>query len=222
MKNKFYKPRPFKERVKNFFASLLFWKGRKKGMIHTRNITWNDIRAVFFPKDFHEKYHYLGSVPWDSRGDIFEAMEPLVIFMDYKAKPWWCPRWFLRFLHLFGMDNSIIRVRNRVLSNLLHRITKGILLVDYKTKWSHFDLRISIAGSDQMWFLADAIEHQFYNRGYRIHLVDRIKEIDPTTIFDKGRSVRMLEEELNRLEEREELSKDHPILQHQKYPPHKH
>ncbi len=52
----------------------------------------DDIRAVFFPKDFYEKYQYLGSIPYGN-GDIFKAMEPLVIFMDYKAKPKYCPRW---------------------------------------------------------------------------------------------------------------------------------
>ena len=57
-KNKFYKPAPLKERVIDFFQSLLFWKGRKKGMIHTRDITWEDIRKVFFPKDFYEKYYF--------------------------------------------------------------------------------------------------------------------------------------------------------------------
>jgi len=205
MKNsKFYKPVPFKERVINFFQSLLFWRGRKKGYIHTRNITWGDIRAVFFPLDFWERYSYLGSVPWKESGEIFLAMEPLVIFMDHKARPRWCPRWFLRFLHLFGDDNSIVRVRNRTLSNLKRRLTRGYGIVDYKTKWSDYDLRISIAGNDQMWFLSDAIEHQFYNRGYRIHLADRIKEIDPNTIYDKGHTVRMLEEELERLKESNE------------------
>ena len=83
-KSKFYKPAPLKERVKDFFQSLLFWKGRRKGMIHTRDITWEDIRKVFFPRDFYEKYQYLGSVPYNELGPIFEAMEPLVIFMDYK------------------------------------------------------------------------------------------------------------------------------------------
>lgn len=200
MKNsKFYKPKPFKEQVINFFQSLLFWKGRKKGMIHTRNITWGDIRAVFFPISFWEKYHYLGSVPWKESGEIFQAMEPLVIFMDYKAKPWWCPRWFLRFLHLFGDDNSIVRVRNRVLSNLKRKITKGYTLVDYKTKWDWYDLRISVWGNEQMQDLADAIESKFYEDGRRTHLAEQIKELDPNTKYDKGYTIRTLEEELERI-----------------------
>ena len=197
--NKFYKPRPFKERVINFAQSLLFWKGRKKGMIHTRNITWDDIRAIFFPKNFYEKYHYLGSVPYNELGDIFQVMEPLVIFMDYKAKPWWCPRWFLRFLHLFGMDNSIVRVRNRVLANLLQKITKGYLIFDYKTKWEWYDLRISIHGTEQMWKLSDAIEAKFYNDGCRAHLAEQIKELDPNTKYDKGYTISTLQKELDRI-----------------------
>ena len=201
-KSKFYikDNRSFKEKAINFSQSLLFWKGRKKGIIHTRNITLDDIRAVFFPRSFYGKYKYLGSVPWNEEGAIFKAMEPLIIFMDYKAKPKWCPRWVLRFLHLFGSDNSIVRVRNRTLHNLEQRLTKGIQLTDYKIKWYDYDLRISVYGTDQMQNLADAIEHKFYNDGLRKDLADQIKVLDPNTNFDKGHTTKMLKEELDRLE----------------------
>jgi len=198
-KSKFYTPKPFKERAIDFLKSLIFWKGRSKGMIHTRDIKWDDIRAIFFPKSFHEKYRYLGSVPWKEDGDIFKAMEPLIIFMDYKARPWWCPRYVLRFLHLFGDDNSIVRVRNRFLSNLKRRITKGYTLVDYKTKWQRYDLRISVYGSQQMNNLADAIEYKFYNEGRREDLAEQIKRLDPNTKLNSGYTTDSLEEELNRL-----------------------
>jgi len=202
MKNsKFYVKTPFKERLIDFMKGLLFWKGRKKGMIHTRDIKWDDIRAVFFPKDFYEKYKYLGSVPWKEGGDIFNAMEPLVIFMDHKAKPWWCPRWFLRFLHLFGSDNSIVRVRNRVLSNLLQKITKGYLIFDYKTKWHDYDLRISVHGTSQMHDLSDAIERKFYDDGLRVDLYEQILGLDPRTKFSPGHLPSDLRKELDRLED---------------------
>jgi hypothetical protein len=192
--------RSFKQKAANFFQSLLFWKGRKKGIIHTRNISLDDIRAVFFPKDFYEKYKYLGSVPWREEGAVFKAMEPLVVFMDYKAKPKWCPRWVLRFLQLFGNDNSIVRVRNRRLSNLKRKLTKGIQLTDYKTKWYDYDLRISVYGTDQMQDLSDAIEHKFYSDGRREELAEQIKELDPKTKYDKGYSIDSLRNELQRLE----------------------
>lgn len=192
--------RSLKEKVSNFLQSLLFWKGRKKGVIHTRDITLDDLRAVFFPKDFNEKYKYLGSVPWNEEGDIFKAMEPLIIFMDYKAKPKYCPRWVLRFLHLFGSDNSIVRVRNRTLHNLERRLTKGFMIFDYKTKWEYYDLRISVSGTDQMQDLADAIEHKVYSDGYREDLADQIKELDPNTNFDEGYCIENLKAELDRLE----------------------
>ena len=220
-KNKFYKPVPLKERVKNFFQSLLFWKGRRKGMIHTRDITWEDIRKVFFPRDFYEKYQYLGSVPYNELGPIFEAMEPLVIFMDYKARPWWCPRWFLRFLHLFGMDNSIVRVRNRFLSKLEEKITGYIMLMDYKTKWKDYDLRISVVGDRQVQSLATAIESRYYEVGYRKDLADQIKELDPNTVFNSGYAPSSLNRELERLVE--EADKKDPIVEHErKGAPHKH
>jgi len=198
-KSKFYTQKPFKEKAIDFLKSLIFWKGRSKGMIHTRDIKWDDIRAIFFPKSFHEKYGYLGSVPWNEDGDIFKAMEPLIIFMDYKARPWWCPRYVLRFLHLFGDDNSIVRVRNRFLSNLKRRITKGYTLVDYKTKWQWYDLRISVYGSQQMNNLADAIGYKFYNEGRREDLAEQIKRLDPNTKLNSGYTTDSLEEELNRL-----------------------
>ena len=56
--------RTFSEKAKSFFKSTLFWMGRKKGMIHTMNIGFKDISAVFFPKDFAEKYRYLGTSVW--------------------------------------------------------------------------------------------------------------------------------------------------------------
>jgi hypothetical protein len=197
-KSKFYAKTPLRDRVVDFFKSLLFWRGRKKGMIHTMNISWDDIRAVFFPKNFYEKYKYLGSVPWKEDGDIFKAMEPLVIFMDSKAKPWWCPRWFLRFLHLFGSDNSIVRVRNWTLHNLSRRLTKGYLIVDYKTKWQWYDLRISIHGNEQMNWLSDAIEQKFYRDGRREDLLNQLKELNPEKDYSL-KMLRELEEELSNL-----------------------
>jgi len=163
--NKFYVKKPFKQRAINFAHSLVFWRGRKKGIIHTRNIEWEDIRYIFAPEKSHEKYGYLGCVPYDENSKIFKAMLPLVLAMDYEAKPKWCPRWFLRFLDVFGNDRSIVKVRNHKLHNLHRKLTKGIRLNDYKTKWQWYDLRISITAPDYLQNLADDIESGFYKRG---------------------------------------------------------
>ena len=179
---------------------MKIFKGKKRKLIHTRDITLDDIRAVFFPKNFQEKYQYLGSVPWSEYGRIFKAMEPLVIFIDHKARPWWCPRFVLRFLHLFGDDNSIVRVRNRRLSELKRKLTKGYGIMDYKTKWTWYDLRISVYGTDQMWDLANAIEHEYYDKGAREDLAKQIKDIDPNTKYNNGYTVSTLRKELDRLE----------------------
>jgi len=197
--SKFYVKPPLKDTLTNFAQSLLFWKGRRKGMVHTRDIKLDDIRAVFFPKDFYERYRYLGSLPWKEEGEIFKAMEPLVIFMDYKAKPKWCPRWLLRFLYLFGSDNSIVRVRNWRLHSLLMYLTKNYMIFDYKTKWKDYDLRISISGNEQMWDLVRSIEDRFYQQGYRADLTNQIKELDPNTKYHTGFSSNTLKEELERL-----------------------
>lgn len=143
---------------------MILFKGKKYKYIHTQDITLDDIRVVFFPKNFWEKYRYLGMVPYAEDTHIFRAILPLVLTMDYYAKPKWCPRWFLRFLHLFGSDNSVVRVRNWRLHNLLKRLTKGILLFDHKVKWEWYDLRISVSGPDHIVDLADDIERNFYNK----------------------------------------------------------
>lgn len=162
--SKFYVKKPLKQQAINFARSLVFWKGRKKGIIHTRDIEWEDIRYIFAPKNFEEKYGYLGAVPYGD-GDIAKAIRPLILALDYEAKPKWCPRWFLRFLDVFGNDRSIIRVRNYKLHSLFVELTRNIRINDYKTKWSSYDLRISVVAPGYLQNLAEDIEHGFYERG---------------------------------------------------------
>ena len=190
--------RPFSVKSKSFLQSMIFWKGRKKGMIHTRNLELDDLRYIFFPKGF-EKYGYLGTQIWDEDGDCFKALYPLVLALDYEAKPKWCPRWFLRFLHVFGADKSIVRVRNWTLHNLLRKLTKGIAFVDWKTKWSHYDLRISIHASKHLQDLAEYIESGFYSKGRQEELVEQIKAIDPNASIIWG-SIERFEKQLEQLE----------------------
>jgi hypothetical protein len=196
--SKFYKPPTFKQRMENLKYTILFWKGRSKGMIYTRNIELDDFRYIFFPKGF-EKYGYLGTQLWNEDGDYFKALYPLVLALDYEAKPKLCPRWFLRFLHVFGSDKSIVRVRNWTLHNLHRKLTKGVAFVDWKTKWSGYDLRISIHGPKHLQDLADDIEHGFYSRGRQNELVEQIKAIDPDASIIWG-SIERFEKQLEELE----------------------
>jgi hypothetical protein len=197
--SKFYTPPTLKERLTNLKYMFLFWKGIKKGMIYTRDITLNDFRYIFFPKDFSEKYGYLGSVPDYKYYD--QAMVALVLAMDYEAKPKWCPRWFLRFLDVFGNDRSIVRVRNWTLHNLFNKLTKGIRFVDYKTKWQGYDLRISISAPKYLQDLADDIEDGYYSRGKQKELVYFIKQADPEAQIIWG-SISRLEKQLEEIMER--------------------
>ena len=202
MKNsKFYTPPTFKERLNNFKYAILFWKGRSKGMIYTRNITLDDFRYIFFPKGF-EKYGYLGTYLYNEDSDYFNALYPLVLAMDYEAKPKFCPRWFLRFLHVFGCDRSIVRVRNWSLHDLLRKLTKGIAFVDWKTKWEYYDLRISIHAPKHLQDLADDIEHGFYSRGRQEELVKEILELDPNASIIWG-SIERFEKQLEELENKQ-------------------
>jgi hypothetical protein len=153
---------------------------------------------VFFPDGFEEKYSYLGSVPYNEDSEIFKAMYPLILAMDYEAKPKWCPRWFLRFLHLFGNDKSIVRVRNFTLHKLHRKLTKGIMLIDYKTKWEWYDLRISISAPKHLQDLASAIENDFYSRGRQEEIAEKILELDPKASIIWG-SVDRLVKQYNEL-----------------------
>ena len=200
--SKFYTPPTFKQRLDNIKYGILFWKGRSKGMIYTRNIKLDDFRYIFFPKGF-EKYGYLGTQIWNEDGGYFKALYPLVLALDYEAKPKLCPRWFLRFLHVFGSDKSIVRVRNWTLHNLLRKLTKGIAFVDYKTKWHDYDLRISIHAPKHLQDLADDIEHGYYSRGKQEELVDEIKAIDPNASIIWG-SIERFEKQLEELEAEKE------------------
>ena len=197
--SKFYTPPTLKERLTNLKYMFLFWKGRSTGMIYTRDITLNDFRYIFFPKDFSEKYGYLGSVPDYKYFD--QAVVALVLTMDYEAKPKWCPRWFLRFLDVFGNDRSIVRVRNWTLHNLFNKLTKGIRFVDYKTKWQDYDLRISISAPKYLQDLADDIEHGYYSRGKQKELAYFIKQADPEAQIIWG-SISLLEKQLEEIMER--------------------
>jgi hypothetical protein len=198
--SKFYTPslKPtFKERMEDLKYTILFWKGRKKTYITTRNLEWSDLRYIFFPTK-EDKYGYL-NITFYKDSEFNKVLLPLVLAMDYEAKPKWCPRWFLRFLHVFGNDKSLVRVRNRRLSNLLTKLTKGIGFWDWKTKWSHYDLRISISAPEHLQNLAMWIEHGFYSDGRQKELVEQIKALDPDASIIWG-SIERFEKQLAELE----------------------
>lgn len=201
-KSKFYKRKTFKERARDTFYTIFFWKGRKKGLVRTLDIKLIDVYRVFFPKNFREKYSYLGAVPNDEGGgELFKQLLPLVLTMDYFAKPRWCPRWVLRFLYLFGNDNSVVRIRNTYLSGILFRLTGGIFIWDYKTKWFWYDLRISISGNGLLHQLSTNIEKNYYKMGRTLDLKEILKEKDPS--FDEKKYYRLdeLEKMVEKFEE---------------------
>ena len=197
--NTFYTTPTIKQRLTSLKYSFLFWKSRKKGYITTRSLEWRDLRYIFFPPKL-EKYGYMGITFYREGSEITKALMPLVLAMDYEAKPKWCPRWFLRFLHVFGNDKSIVRVRNRRLSDLHRKLTKGIHFWDWKTKWSDYDLRISIHAPEHLQNLADDIERGYHSRGMQKELVEQIKALDPDASIIWG-SAERLEKQLEELEE---------------------
>jgi hypothetical protein len=137
--------------------------------------------VIFVISSFHPKWDRYGylNITFYKDSEFNKVLLPLVLAMDYEAKPWWCPRWFLRFLHVFGNDKSLVRVRNRRLHNLHRKLTKGIMFWDWKTKWCDYDLRISISGTEHMHKLASWIERGYYNEGYRAKLMRDIAMYEP-------------------------------------------
>jgi hypothetical protein len=125
---------------------VIISKGKKAkvGPVHTRDITLGDLWECFFPPK-GEEYSYLGyawyHVPSD--GSIWEEGRVLIEFfkeVERVARPWWCPRFFLRMLDLFGNDRSIVRMRSYRLNRLFSRITRGVRITD--TKWKFDSFRI--------------------------------------------------------------------------------
>ena len=202
--SKFFTPLPkptFKERMEDLKYGILFWKGRKMKYITTRNLEWSDLRYIFFPTK-EDKYGYL-NITFYKDSEFKKVLLPLVLAMDYEAKPYWCPRWLLRFLHVFGSDKSVVRVRNHKVSNLLTKLTKGIGFWDWKTKWYDYDLRISISAPKYLQDLANDIEHGFYSRGRQNELVEQIKALDPDASIIWG-SIERFEKQLEELESKQD------------------
>jgi hypothetical protein len=70
--------------------------------------------------------------------------------------------------------------------------------MDYKTKWTHYDLRISVNAPRHLSRLADAIEYKFYDVGRQDELEEQIKAIDPDARIVRG-SISRLEKQLKQL-----------------------
>lgn len=116
---------------------IVLIKGKDTGSVYLQEITVDKIRAVFFPKNEQEKYKYLG-ITWNifrEGSEEYKALQEFYRKVDRRVKPWWCPRFVLRFLHLFGNDNSVIRVRNYRLYRLHKFLTGGVFIRDVKTKY---------------------------------------------------------------------------------------
>lgn len=129
---------------------IIISKGKKAqvGPVHTMDITLNHIWKCFFPKKGYE-FRYLGYAYYYEKENIIKNFLKQV---DKVAKPWWCPRFIMRLLHLFGDDNSIVRCRNHKLSRLHYRLRKGITITDMKWKYESF--RIYGSFTDDLHTLA--------------------------------------------------------------------
>lgn len=126
----------------NKIKNIVLFKGKKYKIVHTQDIKVSHILDCFFPEKGDE-YSYLGYTYYhiNSDGLISDVNRVLIDFykkVDKVARPWWCPKFILRLLNLFGNDNSIVRMRNYRLSNLYNKITKGIRITDCKWKYDSF------------------------------------------------------------------------------------
>ena len=72
---------------------------------------------------------------------------------------------------------------------------------DYKTKWTNYDLRISISGPEHLVNLSSAIEQDYYSRGRQDEIEKKIKKLDPNFTVIRG-SVDNLIKQYNNLVEK--------------------
>lgn len=151
---------------------IVISKGKKAqiGPVRTRDITLGDVLECFFPERGYE-YDYLGYAYYRVKeGGTLSKHEQIVKEflqqVDKVVKPWWCPRFVLRLLDLFGNDKSIVRMRNLKLSNMFSRLTGGIRITDMKWKWNEF--RIYGSFPDELDRLAEEtcrkLEEEYENK----------------------------------------------------------
>lgn len=109
----------------------------------------------------HEnRRRYIG-IDWNLFKEGTEGYELIEEFLDFvacKARRWWTPSWFLNLLHLFGRDNSAVRMRSYRLSRLCSRLTNGILVTDVKEKYG--TLRIYGSFTDEINEMLDGLEEK--------------------------------------------------------------
>ena len=130
-------------------------------------------KRIFFPKNFYEEYIYLGNIPNPEhcKSDLFEMLKPLIVYMDYIAKPYWVPRWFLRAISILRLNN------NDIIYNFVYELTNGVHFLDYKFKYYDYDLRMTVIGPISIRDLADSIESRYFNTHRRDFLISILGDI---------------------------------------------
>lgn len=125
-------------------------------------ITFKRVWDCFFPKTKWEYYAYLGYIDFLYKEGTkeYDLVKELVEYIDYKAKPIWCPRFLLRLIHMYGNDSSIVRCRSQIVSRWHRRLLKGIFITDMKTKWNRWDVRVYGSFTDDIYNRIDQLEHQ--------------------------------------------------------------
>jgi len=136
---------------------------------------FDTLKRIFFPKDFYEKYIYLGNIPNPKhcKKDLFEFIKPLIVYMDYVAKPYWVPRWFLRAVSILRLNN------NDVIYNFIYELTNGIHFLEYKFKYFDYDLRMTVIGPKDVRDLADSIESRYFNIRRKDFLIKELEDKYP-------------------------------------------
>lgn len=127
-----------------------------------QKVTIGKFLRCFFPGE--HKYHYLGiAYNHYDKGSIEHAIiKDFIEYVDSIARPKYFPKFILRLLHLYGSDNSIARVRNYFLHELKQRILNHITIMDIKTKWDEYDIRIYGHFPDVIYKRIEEVEEKFY------------------------------------------------------------
>lgn len=98
-----------------------------------------------------------------------DLLNHLLDEIEERVKPWWCPKWILNLLHLFGNGNSPFKVRRWYLYRIHNWITGKTTITDIKTKfdtmriYGYFDQSLSYRVQAYENLLTEKIQEEYDN-----------------------------------------------------------
>lgn len=117
-----------------------------------------DLLQKIFNPHKEKEFVYLGYsyIPYHPIEDkkYYDIIRGMQIEIDRKLRPFWIPKWVMRWLYYLG-HKTVFHVKRRWASNLLRKILKYNWITDIKTKWDITDIRIYGMFTDEIEKIVD-------------------------------------------------------------------